>query len=88
MNLTENYRYGDPSHIYETYHETRSELFRAMQKEYGHCTSKVYVNEGVPIGWVFESVVRYDDTDEPFLREVWITVHSAPPTKTIEYHYA
>ena len=90
VNATENSLFGD-SEVYETSYDTPGDLYRAMQREYGRCTSKVYIDaEGGPkqVGWVFQSRQRYEDAPDTYLREVWVTVHEAPPTKTTEYHYA
>lgn len=90
VNLTKGHRFGS-SDPYETFTDDKGELFRAMQSEYGRCTGKVYVDTdkgAKPVGWVFVSRQPYDDCDETYLREVWVTVHDAPPTRTTEYHYA
>ncbi len=87
VNQTENCIHGSTD-VYETYHTTRGDLFRAMQKEYGRCQSTMYVGDGQPVGWVFLKRVRYTDTDETYLQETWVSVHTRPPTRTIEYHYA
>ena len=80
------------SDVYETYFEQGQEgkLFRHLQKEYGKCVSKVYIDKGLTvkaIGWVFEKTECYDDTHEPFTQETWVTIHTAEPTRTIEHHY-
>ena len=87
INASEGHRAGD-SDVYETFTEDRGELYHAMQREYGRCVGKVYVDDGQPIGWVFQKRKQYDDSPETFLLETWVTVHSGPPTKTIENHYA
>ena len=80
------------SDVYETRYDAPGALYRAMQQEYGRCVSRVYVDgtDGAPhaIGWVFLQAARYEDTHERYLRETWVTVHQAPPTRTIKYHYA
>ena len=83
------YRYAlmGESGVYETRYENTGELFRAFKKEAGRCVSRVYHDEHGPIGWVFEKLVDYEDTGEPFLMETWVTVHAAEPTRTVEYHY-
>lgn len=89
INRDEGYRFGD-SGVYETRAETRGELYRMAQEEYGRCEGKVYIDtpDGAKaIGWVFVGKARYEDTGEPYLREVWVTVHTAQPTTTIEHHY-
>ena len=75
--------------VYESFAETTGELFRFLQKEYGRCTSFVYVGEKDPkkIGWVFQKKVKYEDCEEYYTREVWITLHKAQPEKSIEYHH-
>lgn len=90
INRTKGYRWGD-SGVYETCHETRGALYRAMRKEHGRCVGKVHVEckgKTLDIGWVFLKLDRYEDTREKYLRETWVTVHAAPPKKTVEYQYA
>lgn len=60
---------------------TTGELFRAMQKEYGRCVSRVYVDtadgKAQPVGWYFESRQPYSDARKPsdtYIRGAWITV--------------
>ena len=76
------------SGVYETFTDSPGELFRSCQKEYGRCVGKVYIGDGQAIGWVFQKRMQYDDCQETFLLETWITLHSALPVKTIEYQYA
>lgn len=87
INITENCGQGD-SDVYETGCETRPELYRAMQQQYGRCIGKVYIDAGKPVGWIFHKRQKYDDCNKTYLQETWVTVHSGPPTKTIKYHYA
>ena len=87
------------SGVYETaYSEDKiKRLFIALQKEFGKCVSKVYIDkvddehilngESEPIGWYFTKTAYYEDTKEPYQQGAWITLHSALPTKTVEYHY-
>lgn len=91
VNLTEGHRTGD-SDVYETFTDDRGELYRAMQNEYGRCTGRVYVDQkDAPpknVGWVFLKRARYDDSPkETFLLETRVTIHNAPPTRSVEYHY-
>ncbi len=86
VNETEHHGIGE-SEVYETNFEHRGELYRSLQSEYGRCAGKVYVGEGTPIGWVFEGRDRYEDTDETYLRHVWVTLHSEPDTVTRTPHY-
>jgi len=89
VNATKGYRFGDTD-VTETDCETSGELYRIMQREYGRCDSKIYINgdDGpIPVGWVFIKRVEYEDSSETYLREVWVTVYDAPDTVTRERHY-
>lgn len=89
LNATEGHMIGE-NDVYETYCETRGELFRAMRDEYGRCTGRVYIDTEAgtkAVGWVFQGRDTYEDTGESYLREVWVTVHNAPPTRKTESHY-
>ena len=86
INQTESHHTGE-SDVYETFTDNRGELYHAMQHEYGRCIGKVYVDEGREIGWVFVKRQQYDNSADTFLLETWVTIHTAPPTKSIEYHY-
>ena len=85
VNATKGYRLGD-SGVYESYTDKVSELFRAMQKEYGRCVSKAYIDESgnsKHIGWVFQKRKQYDDCKESYLQETWVSIHEKPnETKT------
>lgn len=88
--------FGD-SGVYETGFENRGELFRHLQKEYGKCVSKMYVDraegKAKAIGWVFEKREQYEDTGkygreaEYYTREVWVSRHRKPPKSTVKYYY-
>ena len=58
-----------------------------MQREYGRCVGKIYIDDNKQLGWVFESRQQYENSTEFYIREVWITVHSEPPTIVTKYHY-
>jgi hypothetical protein len=90
VNKTEGYQFGE-SDVYESGYDDKGKLYRALRRKYGRCVSRVYVDSSQgakSIGWVFVKRDKYDDTGDSYLREVWVTLHDAPPTKTIEYHYA
>ncbi len=95
INRTEGYRIHDEVQpIKETYFDedvTPGEIYRASMKEYGRCASKVYVDTSYgakPIGWVFEKLEKYDDCDQKYMREVWVTLLSEyDPTPRKSYHY-
>lgn len=88
-NATENYICGE-SGLYEPYTDNLGELFRSLQKEYGKCVSKVYVDQGdktIAIGWVFEKRRKYDDCNDTYLQETWVTLHESKPEVETTYHY-
>ena len=69
----------DKGYIYSQYDERidkqdRGCLFRRLSREFGRCSSKVYVGEGTPVGWVFEKKALYDDTRETYIMETWVTI--------------
>ena len=75
---------------HETYFDTIGELFRYLQKEYGRCPGKVYIDtksgKTFHTGWVFRKIDYYTDTHEPYLCEVWVSVHEKMPETF--YHLA
>jgi hypothetical protein len=95
INQTKGYRFGD-SGWHEAHDDSLGKLFKALQKEFGKCVSKVYVDkaDGPPMqtGWVFEKTMEYDDAhrlpkgkDRTYIREVWVTVSTFEPKKTYRY---
>ena len=66
-NETKGHIIGD-SGWYEPYTDNLGQLFRALQKEFGRCMSKVYQDtpDGEPdaIGWYFEKKREYEDADK------------------------
>jgi hypothetical protein len=86
LNASEGYRIHDQvTPIKETYFDediTPGELYRELQKEHGRCQSKVYVSADAEgsvnfhIGWVFVKRMKYDDCNETYLQETWITLLS------------
>jgi hypothetical protein len=80
VDATRNVRYGDDWLAAKDCigGSTTGDLYRAMRREYGRCISRVYIDtngQTLPIGWVFVSRQRYDDTREPYRREIWIMLH-------------
>lgn len=86
VNKTQGYRVGS-SEVFETSFETKSEVYKYCLKEFGKCVGKVYVGEGQHIGWIFQKLVKYEDSKEKYLQEVWVSLHKGLPTKTISYDY-
>ena len=78
INQTKGYRFGESGPI-ESGIDDIGELFRSLQREYGRCVSKVYVDKDggpgpIPVGWVFEKLMPYeDDSTDFYTREVWVT---------------
>ena len=58
---------------------TPGEVYRYAREQYGRCTSKIYreQNDGPPMhtGWVFVKREKYEDTQETFLCETWVTLY-------------
>jgi len=79
------------SNVYETFTDSKAILFKALQKDNGRCTGKVFIEKldgsVVSIGWVFEKQVKYEDCNEYFTRETWVTLHNKKPKTTIEHFY-
>ena len=80
------------SDFYKTKYDKKGDLFKACQRYWGKCVSKVYQDTSggiIAIGWVFQKREPYqDDNSQSYMRETWVTVHEKPPTVTKEYHYA
>ena len=65
----------------DTWHEydgKKQKLFTEMQREYGRCISKMFVDrKNLPplvIGWVFEKFTKYEDSSEKFIKHTWVEV--------------
>lgn len=69
----------DSSGWFETWTQNKGNLFRASQKEHGRCIGKMYAKDPnvQPIGWVFEKYVKYEDSDNTYLRETWVELKEA-----------
>ena len=70
---------SDKGRIYSEYVERidkqdRRGLFRRLSREFGRCSSKVYVGAGTPVGWCFEKKAQYEDTRETYIMETWVTI--------------
>lgn len=91
VNKTQSLRCGS-SDVYESRYETMGDLYRGLVKEFGRCVSKMYVDKkdggAKCIGWVFEKRMKYDDSNETFMQETWISVHEQKPEVVKTVHYA
>ena len=81
---------GD-SDVYETGSKTIGELYKSCVKLYGRCTSKMYIDRAdgssQHIGWVFIKREKYDDCNETYLKETWVSIHERKPEKIIKHFY-
>ena len=91
VNLDKGYRFGETA-PYEPWTQRRGALFHTLQREYGRCTGKVYIDRkdggSQAIGWVFAKRCQYDDSPEYYTREVWVTVYEKyeqQVSHTVEY---
>lgn len=87
INATDHVGYGD-SEWYETFTRDIGKLYRSLRKEYGGQVVTMYRDtDGPPVkvGWVFTKRVRYEDTPETYLREVWVEVSTTPVERLTTY---
>ena len=63
--------------------DTLGKVFRYLQKEYGRCTSKMFVDlddgSSKQVGWVFQKVTRYQDSKNTYEQTVWCEVLKQKP---------
>ena len=92
VNRSEDCIFGE-SDSYETWTDNVGELFRSLQREYGRCTGKQYTEfkDGTDkqTGWVFVQRRKYQDCNDTYLQETWVTVYARYKEKTVidcEYH--
>lgn len=82
VNATQGHIYGE-SGFYETFTGNIGQLFRSLQQEYGKA-QRMYrdFQDGASrqVGWVFTGKAFYEDTQEPYTREVWVEVASEVET--------
>ena len=81
VNATKGYRCGDSGWYEPDQCQSTGRLFRALQREYGRCVSRVYVDgpdgQSWPQGWVFQKRRAYEDARGPndtYLAETWVTM--------------
>ncbi len=82
INETENYRFGD-SEWFETDFGTVGNLYRFLKSKYGN-GSNMYADKSDgstrKIGWVFTGRTKYEDSDETYIRAVWVWVSTTQPS--------
>lgn len=87
VNATKGWRLNE-SEPEETDLTTAGEVYRFATREYGRCQSKVYVDgpngKAKHVGWCFVKRQKYEDCDETFLMETWVTLHDGPARKRME----
>ncbi len=86
VNVTENCQSGK-SDVYESFTDKIGTLFRSLQKEYGRCIGKVYIDvkdKAKQIGWIFQKRQSYTDVNETYLQETWIELHEREPETTVK----
>ena len=62
----------------DSFIDNLSDLYKFGLKEYGRCTSKIYIDRDkdstVHIGYVFIQRLKYDDSNEYFINETWLSL--------------
>jgi hypothetical protein len=57
---------------------TPGNIFRWCRREHGRCISKVYIDTvehgTVHVGWVFLKREKYEDCNDTYLHETWISL--------------
>lgn len=90
VDRSNNVRTGESS-LYEPFTEDTGALYRHCMKEYGRCVGKVRIDlpggSSKAIGWVFQKRQKYDDCNDTFLLETWVTLHDFEPERTVKHHY-
>jgi hypothetical protein len=79
------------SGVYETAYTKKGELFRELQKLYGRCVSKLYIErpngKSRAIGWVFEKRQQYEDCPDTYMAECWVEIHKRLPKTSVKMYY-
>jgi hypothetical protein len=80
INATEGHRIGENvQRIEDTIFEGKAvgDIYRYCVREYGRCIGKVYVDTdtgAMAVGWVFVKRMKYEDVNETYLHETWVTL--------------
>lgn len=77
------------SELFEPFTSNIGPLFIALAKEYGRCVNKIYIENGKrkAVGWVFSKRVKYEDSNDTYIQEVWVTLHKSQTTIIKTCHY-
>lgn len=91
VNATEEMRIGE-SEPYEAWTDDVGRLFKGLQKEYGRCTGKVYVESSIDgasnhIGWVFSKLKSYSDSTDTYMHKVRVCLLKSKPIVTVTWEY-
>ncbi len=85
IDRTQDCRFGDAD-WFETFTDNLSALYKSLQKEYGKAQN-IYCDtakgETKKVGWIFTKRVKYEDSKNTYLREVWVEVATTKPIKQI-----
>jgi hypothetical protein len=87
-NATQNWNCGQE--VVETRFSDRNELYHSCLREYGRCIGSVYVEkQGKPqrIGWIFQKRQKYDDCNETYIAETWVSILKSEPVVTIKREF-
>ena len=84
INQTGGYSFGH-SDWYKPLTNDIGDLYRFLVKEFGRCISKMYIDRlqvngrmaEIHCGWVFAKRMKYEDSKDTYLREVWVSVRNA-----------
>lgn len=91
VNGSEKTIYGE-SPVVETFTADTAELFRSLQREHGRCVSKMYMDtkdgETRQTGWVFQKRDNYQDSDQEYIRETWVSVFTDEPEKVVQWNFS
>lgn len=78
VNVTHGYSIGEETiNISDSFIKTLSDLYKFGLKEYGKCKSKVYIDTKAGqahIGYYFERKEKYENTEEYYIRGVWVSI--------------
>ena len=77
-------RFGE-SGLIEAFTNNKGELFRALRKEHGKCTGKIYLDTpdgSKACGWRFEKLKEYSDSPGTYLSGTWVSLFEKEPEVT------